>query len=240
MNTVIAWCAAILGALGAGAAGAQDARAPEVRALFIGNSLTAANDLPGMIEAIAAAAGLSNHVRCRVVAKPNFGLEEHWADGEALRVLRGGSWTHVILQQGPSSLPESRVMLRSFTKRFADAARAAGARTVLFGVWPSRDRLAFQKDVTESYRLAAQDVGGDVVPVGEAWRLAWERDPTLPLYGPDQFHPSAAGSYVAALMLFERLTGRIAPPLGPEDARRRLHLNAAALKVLHDAAALAK
>ena len=127
-------------------------------------------------------------------------------------------------------------MLRSFTKRFADEARARGARVMLFGVWPSRDRLAFQEDVTESYRLAAKDVDGEMVPVGEAWRLAWQRDPQLPLYGPDQFHPSPLGSYVAAVMFFERLTGRPAP----EDVPREVPAPPAIAKILRDATARAK
>jgi hypothetical protein len=193
-----------------------------------------------MIEALAAQTGLEGRITCRAVAKPNFGLEEHWVDGEALRVLRAGSWTHVILQQGPSSLPESRVMLRSFTKRFAEAARTRGARVMLFGVWPARDRLGFQKDVTDSYRLAAKDVGGEVVPVGEAWRLAWRRDAQLPLYAADQFHPSPLGTYVAALMFFERFAGRPAPEPDAEATRRLRGATADSVKIVRDAAAAAR
>ena len=111
---------------------------------------------------------------------------------------------------------------------------------VLFGVWPSRDRLPYQKDVTESYRMAAEDVGADFVAVGEAWRIAWERDKQLPLYGTDQFHPSPLGSYVAALMFFERFTGRTAPGPESEALLRRLGVNADAMKILRDAAALAR
>ena len=43
-----------------------------LRILFIGNSLTAANDLPGMVEALGRAAGVE--MQCAAVAKPNFPL----------------------------------------------------------------------------------------------------------------------------------------------------------------------
>ena len=41
--------------------------------LFIGNSLSAANDLPAMLEAMGKASGVP--IRCAIVAKPNFSLD---------------------------------------------------------------------------------------------------------------------------------------------------------------------
>src|SRR5919107_6309991 len=99
---------------------------PPARVLFVGNSLTAANNLPGMIEALAEQSGLRGKVTCRAVALPNFGLEEHWRDGTALRAIDEGSWTLVVLQQGPTSLPESQAILREYTKKFAFEIKKAG------------------------------------------------------------------------------------------------------------------
>jgi len=45
-------------------------------------------------------------------------------------------------------------------------------------------------------------------PVGEARRIAWRRDSRLQLYGPDGFHPSPAGTYVAALVIYQQISGR--------------------------------
>ena len=42
-------------------------------------------------------------------------------------------------------------------------------------------------------------------PVGLAWKRAWEREPSLPLYGGDQFHPSMLGTYLAALVIYAEL-----------------------------------
>jgi len=50
-------------------------------------------------------------------------------------------------------------------------------------------------------------VDGWFFPAGEAWRVAWASDPTLALYGADGFHPSLEGSYLAALVIFEQLSG---------------------------------
>jgi hypothetical protein len=174
--------------------------------LFIGNSLTAANDLPGMVQSLAESAG--TRLTTVAVTRGGAALEDHWSDGAALKAIDRGGWRFVVLQQGPSSLPESRVNLRDWTRRFAERIRVVGAEPALYAVWPPRDRLAFFGDVIESYRLAAQDVRGVLLPVGQAWLDAWSRDGGLALYGPDDFHPSVEGSYLAALVIYSRLSGR--------------------------------
>ena len=111
-----------------------------------------------------------------------------------------------MLQQGPSSLAEGRADLRKWTGRFDTVIRKAGGRTALYMVWPESRRRAVFPMVADSYRLAARDVGGVLLPAGEAWLAAWRRKPSLALYGPDGFHPSAAGSYLAAVTIYAGLT----------------------------------
>jgi hypothetical protein len=180
---------------------------PAIRILFIGNSLTAANGLPAMVEALASSAG--RRVACETVAFPNVSLEDQWARGDALRAIQRGGWSFVVLQQGPSALPESRVVLREYVRRFDRAIVQAGARTAVYMVWPSSARSGDFDAVSESYRLAAADVRGLLLPAGEAWRAAWKDDPTLALYGPDGFHPSALGTYLAAIVILDRLAGSL-------------------------------
>jgi hypothetical protein len=177
--------------------------------LFIGNSLTFTNDLPRMVEVLGRAAGVE--VECAAVAKPNFSLEDHWNDGEARRAIARGGWTHVVLQQGPSALPESRVSLNDYAARFDREIRRAGARTALFMVWPSLDRRGDFEGVSRSYAGAAALVGGELLPAGDAWRAAWRRDPALALYGGDGFHPSRLGSLLAAIVIVNCLTSRPPP-----------------------------
>jgi len=197
-----------------GATGAPEEEPPPsplaADVLFIGNSLTAANDLPGMVQSLAESAG--TRLTTAAVTRGGAALEDHWTDGAALEAIDRGGWRFVVLQQGPSSLPESRANLRDWTRRFAARIRAAGAEPALYAVWPPKDRTAFFEDVIESYRLAAEDVRGVLLPVGQAWLDAWSRDADLPLYGPDDFHPSVEGSYLAALVIYGRLCGR--PPVG--------------------------
>ena len=180
-----------------------------ISVLFIGNSLTATNDLPAMVEAMGRAAGVEMH--CVAIAKPNFSLEDHWNDGEARRAIARGEWSYVVLQQGPSALPESRVLLDEYARRFAGEIRHAKARPAMFMVWPSEARRRDFDGVGRSYAGAATLIGGDLLAAGEAWRAAWRSDPGLALYGPDGFHPSRLGSSLAALVIVNRLTERVPP-----------------------------
>lgn len=217
----------VVAAIGAAAvasatAGAQRAPASPTRVLFIGNSLTVANDLPKTLTTMATAAGIA--LSYRVVAYPDYSLEDHWTRGDAAKAIASDRWSFVVLQQGPSSLPESRVLLRDYAKRFATLATRAGARTATFMVWPSLARQMDFDAVSESYRLAALDVHGVFIPAGDAWREVWRRNPHAALYGPDGFHPTPFGSYVAAAAMFAALFNRSpvglpAVGLSADDAR---------------------
>ncbi|MBX7222413.1 MAG: SGNH/GDSL hydrolase family protein [Blastocatellia bacterium] len=186
--------------------------AKPLRVLFVGNSLTYSNHLPAILEAMAREAG-ERPVVYRDISFPDFSLEDHWNQGDARKSIARDGWDVVIMQQGPSALPESRDLLIEYVKRFAGEIRRSGAKPGLYMVWPAKARSFDFDRVSESYRLAAQEVNGLLFPAGDAWRIAWRRDPTLPLYSGDNFHPSEAGSYLAAAVMFEQLLGRPAKGL---------------------------
>src|SRR5260221_4475747 len=77
------------------------------RMLFVGNSLTSANDLPAMVRALSQAAGDDPPLETQMVAFGGFALEDDLARGDAPRAIARGGWDVVVLQQGPSTLPES-------------------------------------------------------------------------------------------------------------------------------------
>lgn len=173
------------------------------RVLFIGNSLTYTNDLPGMFIALARLAGDAN-VYAASVAFPNYALEDHWAEGSARRMLGERKWEFVVLQQGSSALPASQVHLRDWTMQFAPAIRASGAVPVLYMVWPLSTRVFDFPNVLQSYRDAAASVGGLFAPAGDGWTAYGNLNV---LYSPDGLHPTVLGTYVAAAVLLERVRG---------------------------------
>lgn len=174
-----------------------------VRVLFIGNSLTYVNDLPGMFVALARLAG-DDRVQAQSVAFPDYALEDHWAEGTAKRSLADHRWEFVVMQQGSSALPSSQLNLRTWAVQFAPLIRNAGAVPVLFMVWPTSSRLSDFPAVQQSYRDAASATSGVFAPAGDAW-VAYGN--LSQLYSADGLHPTIAGTYIAALVLLDRTIG---------------------------------
>jgi len=185
--------------------GASSSAAPprSLRVLFVGNSLTATNDLPAHAAALAEASG--RKLEYGTVAFGGYNLEDHWSNGEARRALASGSWDVVVMQQGPSAFPESQADLRLWATRFADEARSHGTRPALLTVWPEGWRRAALPEVIKSYSRAAAAAGAALLPAGVAWQLAWRCSARVALYGADDFHPSPTGTYAAALVVYGRL-----------------------------------
>jgi hypothetical protein len=227
--------AAVVAASACGGAddGERATGAEPLRVLFVGNSLTSVNDLPGAVARLAGDAG-GRPVEARAIAPGGVSLEDHWRSTGARDALGEGSWDVVVLQQGPSSLPESRAHLVRWATRWADEARKHGARPALLTVWPEEERLSALPDVIASYEAAADASGALLLPAGAAWQAALRRDPTLALYGSDGLHPSELGTALAALVAYAGLTGA-APDrlrLGAVSAERARALREAAAEAL--------
>ncbi len=184
-----------------------------IHVLFVGNSLTYTNDLPSTVAAIATSAG--DTVRVASEAGADLALIDHLNGAtRAVQRIQEGGWRYVILQQGPTPPGICRDSLVLWTGLFDEKIRATGAETAVLMTWPnSSGSQAFFDQVRESFTLAAASVGGLFLPAGEAWRSAWREDPSLALYGPDGFHPSPMGTYLTALEIYERITGRDARAL---------------------------
>jgi hypothetical protein len=192
------------GCLG-GSLGPSDDPVPDpaatTRILFVGNSLTYVNDLPGMVKALADSAGITG-VQTAQIAKPDYALEDHWNDGQARNVIGKGGWHVVVMQQGPSAVLANRANLRQWAATFADVITSKAGLPAMYQVWPALANFSDFDASAESYRLAAQDISGLFLAAGNAWRAAWARNADLPLYSADGLHPSVTGTYLAALTIF--------------------------------------
>jgi lysophospholipase L1-like esterase len=207
-----------------------------LRVLFVGNSLTDTNDLPAVVATLAR--GLGTEIEYETIAPGGTSLEDHWNAGRVPAAIASGRWDAVVMQQGPSALPESQANLREWAERLAALAREHGTRPALLTVWPEDYRSGALGDVIASYANAATAAGAELYPAGAAWQAAWSRAPGLPLYGPDGFHPSPLGTYLAALVVCAGLTGQAPPAVAFSVARPgfRLVVSEARARLLRSAA----
>lgn len=169
-----------------------------LRVLFIGNSLTAGNDVPGLVQAMGALQGVT--VEIATVAPGGYAIEDHWRDGNQ-RLLESGGFDVVVLQQGPSTLAESQANLREWAVTWANFARRLGVRPALYMIWPVRTQANGFELVSQSYRNAATAAGAEIFPAGEAWQAALRSDALLGLYQSDDLHATPAGSFLAAMVI---------------------------------------
>jgi hypothetical protein len=177
-----------------------------IRVLYIGNSLTYSNDLPAIVAEIGKQEGLEITYLSMVIG--GYSLEDHWNEGSAQKGIIAGNYDFVVLQQGPSALPESQVLLLAYAEKFASVSRGTKTKTLLYMVWPSGDRSFDLDNVIYSYTQAAASTGSLLAPAGLAWKNAWQVDSSLPLYSGDNFHPSVMGSLLAALTVYGAITSK--------------------------------
>jgi hypothetical protein len=182
------------------------------RVLFIGNSFTYTNDLPAMLEALARSRG--RHVLARELAWANATLAEHLASSSTASALASVEWNDVVLQE-QSKIPAVESL------RLADMApparqlvrmiRASGATPLLFLTWahlrgwPEQSLFGYasmQAALDRGYQAASRELHTRIVPVGDAWWDAYRRPESYVLFRRDLFHPTVAGTYLAACVFF--------------------------------------
>src|SRR5215475_388111 len=90
-----------------------------VRILFVGNSFTARNDLPGLIAQLATARGVE--IEHALLSMGGASLRMHWNKGEAQTAIQRGKFDYVVLQE-QSTLPvKSAARMRENIMLFDEA-----------------------------------------------------------------------------------------------------------------------
>jgi hypothetical protein len=192
--------------------------AQTTRVLFIGNSYTNSNDLPGMFTQLVASMGET--VQTQMVAPGGYTFEGHTTYAQTQTALAQGNWDFVVFQeqsQRPAFSPEQVAEdVFPYAAQLAQQARAASpcAEVVYLMTWGRENgdaaNCAFyppvctyegmQQRLYESYVEMAAANNGWCAPAGEVWRTHRAAHPNTGLYT-DGSHPNVLGSYIAAATL---------------------------------------
>ena len=205
---VVGFTWALLRTAGAGQAPAsavptvQSSTQGNLRVLFIGNSYTHLNDLPGLTARLAASARPSRALETFEVGEGGATLKRHWEAGRALEAIRKGNWDYVVIQeQGGLEIRDTK-MFNDYARLFDAEIKKAGARTVFFLTWARQDSPQDQALLTNAHASIAGELKALVAPVGRAWQNALEENPKMVLHWSDRSHPNAAGTYLAACVFY--------------------------------------
>lgn len=207
----------------ASAAKKTDASADSTRILFIGNSFTFYNEMPKMVDSIAAKQKwITKKLVIESVVKGGRRLSGHLADKPLYKALEKGNWDYVVVQEQSSdpALPTADVAEKVYPNalRLDSLIKATNpkAEVVYYMTWghkygyredmPDYPMIntyeGMQERIITTYLEMTYATGGVCAPVGLAWRTVRAERPNLTLYKDDSYHPSRLGSYLAANVIF--------------------------------------
>ncbi|MEZ4805207.1 MAG: PKD domain-containing protein [Bacteroidia bacterium] len=189
-----------------------------MRVLFLGNSYTAVNNLPQIIQDLASSAN-----KTLIFEENTPGgntLEQHSTNPISIDRIKQGNWDFIVLQE-QSLVPTIDYYrynsMYPAAKRLNDTIKKynACARVVMYMTWGRRyggqqcDQGAMncspvfvnfshmQDSLESAYVGIANIINAYVSPVGIAWKKVIE-DTSIVLHSGDDSHPNYNGSYLAA------------------------------------------
>lgn len=202
---------------------AQKSEKKPIEILFIGNSLTHRNSLPGIFTGIAEANDVD--VNATPLACSSYYLSD-FADptndyGKNLRtLLTNNSYDYVVIQAQSS---EAIRMYNSSTipsaSTLAALIRDNGAEPIMYMTWGLKDTYTYThngEEVTldnaamtnalaEAYFRMGNEINAKVAPAGINFKRFRDLFPETELYDDDGKHPSYIGSYLAACSIYNTI-----------------------------------
>ncbi len=198
----------------------------KIKALFIGNSYTYANNLPQLIQSLSLVNG--DTLQWDSYTPGGYTLQMHSNDATTLSKIAAGGWDFVILQaqsQEPSF--DSAYVVDNvfpYARKLDSLIHLADSctETVFFMTWGRKNGDAgncaaypqictyagMQGKLRERYLQMGFHNQATVSPVGCVWREVVNQNQAFDLYQSDQSHPSLHGSYLAACVFYELLFQR--------------------------------
>ncbi len=172
------------------------------RILFIGNSYTFFNG--GLDKQLK---GLAPSTETVCIAAGGYNLENHWNNGDAVRIIREGKWDYVVLQEQSQIPVINKKKFYDFARKFDEEIRSSGAKTILLMTWERPDSRTFgvtTDNLANAYTTVGNELGVKVAPAGLAFARSISNKPELILYSQDG-HPTVEGTYLAACVLYQTI-----------------------------------
>lgn len=191
----------------------------QTRVLFLGNSYTAVNDLPGVFDSLSTQGGET--VVTSSVTPGGFTFQQHVSNAASLSAL-AQPWDFIVLQEQSQRPSFSPTQVASDVYPYAEQLDSMAAlsdsctRTVFYMTWGRKNGDAMncpsyppvctyagmQQRLRDSYLQMANDNNAIVAPAGVAWQRSILQDPTLNLYDMDESHPNMEGTYLTACVMY--------------------------------------
>lgn len=212
--------------------------------LFLGNSYTAANNLPESVSYLASSLGDSVYFDSNTPG--GYRLVDHINNSTTLAKISQQDWDFVVLQaqsQEPSKHPSQvATEVLPYASILNDLIKSNNActETVFYMTWgrkygdaqncatwpPVCTFIGMQERLMTGYMTMAVQNESTVAPVGLTWKHSMDNDPDslINLYSGDNSHPSLSGTYLTACVMYATMFQKspvganYAPGLSENDA----------------------
>ncbi len=185
------------------------------KVLFLGNSYTYVNDLPGMVMSMSASTGDSLFHSSYTIG--GYTLEDHYYDSSSTNNIKSGGWDYIVLQE-QSQRPSFPNYDYYFGYKLCNIINEYNpcARPLFYMTWGRKNGDASNCTVWPpvctyegmdsllalTYLDLAELNDAEVSPVGAVWKYIRQNYPLIELYQSDESHPSIAGTYLAACTFY--------------------------------------
>lgn len=186
------------------------------KVLFLGNSYTAVNNLPDILQQMAAERG--HILEYETYTPGGYRFLNHAADPTTLQKIQAEDWDFVVLQgqSQETAFPENMLANEIYppVATLTQAIRENNpcAVPLFYMTWGRKNGdpqncpyaewfctyETMDDVINETYNYLATTNESDLAPIGAIWRFLREQHPEIELYSSDESHPSLAGSYAAA------------------------------------------
>ncbi len=197
------------------------------RVLFIGNSFTAAEDVPGIVRSFADKAGLQMEIAVHApggisVGDVGQGDQAHMNNPAVYDMIKNNDWDFVVLQDnqgrfvdGDGIFPDtnkSKVIAGHLKIRDSMRYYNPCARMLFFSGWAWKsgypglgDGMQLIDNIYENYAYLNKTANEIIAPIGSAWKRSILQLPGIDLWSADEAHQSTAGGYLAAAVIFSSM-----------------------------------
>lgn len=190
------------------------------KVLFLGNSYTAFNNLPSMVNSMAGSTG--DILIYDSYTPGGYTLMGHTTNTTTVDKINSNNWDYVTLQAQSQETSQEETQMETnlypYAESLSNTIRANNecSQPMFYMTWGRENGDAgncnerpwvctyegMDDAIRATYVSLADDNDTEIAPVGAVWRHIRTNHPNLDLYSNDGSHPSLTGSYAAACAFY--------------------------------------
>ncbi|WP_196137189.1 hypothetical protein [Aliikangiella sp. G2MR2-5] len=184
--------------------------------LFIGNSHSEVNNLPGLVVKLIETGEKDKSALSFNAPGWKF-LDERVGDGVTQESIEARNWTHIILQAQKYSTSGLYSYPTDAAEMWIRQIKMRGAIPILFPEWPRKGDTEEGMRIHQLHLSISATEPACVAPVGLVWNEVIARHPDISLHDSDGNHSNPKGALLTAYVFYEVITGKEARNLPDLD-----------------------